>query len=289
MAAVVPVSSPLISMGVCGVPLAPLFDGIDPQVRIAKQVFMNSFETCLNLTIDDVKDALVSFSKLTVANGRISLQPGTKRNIIAFVQWTRNELRNGRDSAQIPFPLAEVVSLQNDLKLCTNFVKQSELLAGQAKPRKLMADVDWIDWEPTFVNYLRLIPGITGIPLAYVIRRDPLPVGRGFVGPILDIYVANAPLLGPTYDQDASHVYTLLLTFINEYPEIETIVRTATQTDGRIGIQSLVTRFEGVGALANDLIQAKTIVQDLFYGGEKKKKPTCTGRNLSENSNRAMP
>lgn len=64
-------------------------------------------------------------------------------------------------------------------------------------------------------------------------------------------------------------MYTLLLTFLTEHPEAETIVKTATQDDGRVGFQSLVTRFEGTGAMATDLIQAESVIKELYYSGEK--------------------
>ena len=82
--------------------------------------------------------------------------------------------------------------------------------------------MQWIDWEPTFQNYLKLVPGIAGVPLAYVIRRQPTP-DPNFVGDVLDNYIANAPLVGPNFYKDSQHDYTLLLTFITEYPEAEAI------------------------------------------------------------------
>ena len=179
-----PLNTIVDSLDFCEVPLAPLYAGADQRTRIAGQIFMDSYDTCLSLTIEDVKDSLTSFAKLTAANGRIVLQPGIKRNIIAFVQWTRTELRSGRNPVLTPFPIANVVALHNNLKICSNFSKQSELLAVQVKPRKFTAEVDWRDWEPTFVNYLKLIPGITGIPLAYVVRRNAAPIGPAFVGPV---------------------------------------------------------------------------------------------------------
>ena len=71
----------------CGVPVAPLFDGETPAERVATQVFLDSFETCLSISIEDVKDSITGFTKLTNAAGRIPFQPGIKRRIITLVQW----------------------------------------------------------------------------------------------------------------------------------------------------------------------------------------------------------
>ena len=100
----------------CGVPGAPLFGGESPARRVSTQIFMDSFDTTLSITIKEVGDALTAFTKLTVANGRIPLQPGVKRRVTAFVQWTRNLLRTGGDPTLTAFPVAEVIALTEDLK-----------------------------------------------------------------------------------------------------------------------------------------------------------------------------
>ena len=56
----------------------------------------------------------------------------------------------------------------------------------------------WEDWKPTFLNYLRSIPGRDGIPLKYVCREK----------------VASAPLTGNAYSIDAVQVHTFLLNFV---------------------------------------------------------------------------
>ena len=256
-------------MAQCGVPNVPVFGNETPQQRIASQLFMDSFDTALTITTDEVGDALTAFTKLPAANGRITLQPGVKRRILAFVQWTRSMLRTGRDPTLRAFPVANMLNILKDLQTCKRFEKQSDLLATQAKPKKFTADTQWADWEPTLVNYLKLIPGITGIPLAYVVRRTAIPPAIPIVGPVLDTYIENAPLMGEVFTSDAQSVNTLILTFITEYPEVESIVRTATQDDGRMAYLSMVSRFEGVGALSVELLEAEKVIKDLFYSGEK--------------------
>ena len=59
------------------------------------------------------------------------------------------------------------------------------------------------------------------------------------------------------------------MTFITEYPECETIIRTAIESNGRVAYQVIATRFEGTGALAVDLVEAESVVENLNYSGEK--------------------
>ena len=253
----------------CGVPNAPAFGGQTPSERVAVQVFMDSFDTTLSITTDEVSDAITAFTKLTAPNGRIPLQPGVKRRVLAFVQWARSMLRTGRDPTLMAFPVGDILTLTNELKICKQFEERSKLMATQSKPKKFTPEIEWVDWEPTLVKYLRQIPGLTGIPLSYVVRRQEIPPAVPIFGPVLESYVIHAPLTGNVFDADTQSVHTLLLTFITDYPEVESIVRTATVDDGREAYLAMVARFEGVGAMGNDILDAEKVVKTLYYSGEK--------------------
>ena len=71
------------------------------------------------------------------------------------------------------------------------------------------------------------------------------------------------------FDYKTQSVHTLTLSLISEYSEVESIVRTATEECGRTAYLAMVTRFEGVGAMSVDLIDAERVVKELFYSGEK--------------------
>ena len=150
-----PVFTVAQAMVQCGVPLVPAFNGNTPAERVANQIFMDSFETTLNITTEEVSDAMTAFTKLTIANGRIPLQLGAKRRVLAFMQWSRSMIRTGRDPTLVAFPVADILTLTRDLQTCKRFEKQSDLLATQAKPKCFKADTQWEDWEPTLVKYLR--------------------------------------------------------------------------------------------------------------------------------------
>ena len=51
------------AMIACGVPDTPEFGGQSPPQRMAEQLFVNSFETVLSISIEDVKDAMTAFKK----------------------------------------------------------------------------------------------------------------------------------------------------------------------------------------------------------------------------------
>ena len=245
-------------MELCGLPLISVFDGETPTEPVAEQIFLNSFETCLSIIIDDVKDAISTFTKLAIAADRIPFQPEIKRRIMAFVQWSRSQLRCGIDPSTIVFPVARIIDLLKELTSCQQFEKRSTLFASQAKPKQFTPETLFVDWEPTFRNCLSLIPGQHGTPLSRVIRRSVAPDPL-VIRPIMEHYVANAPLVGADYNQDSQHVLILLLTHLTEYPEAEKIVRTATQNDERVGFEALVFKFEGSGAVSYTHLTLPTI------------------------------
>jgi hypothetical protein len=43
-------------------------------------------------------------------------------------------------------------------------------LSEAAKPEKFKELTKWEDWKPTFLNYLRSIPGRDGVPLKFICR-----------------------------------------------------------------------------------------------------------------------
>ena len=74
------------SLIACGVPLLPVFNTQTPAQQVSNNIFLDNFSTCLSISTDEVNDAFVAYTKLSVANRRIPFQPGVKRRVIAFVQ-----------------------------------------------------------------------------------------------------------------------------------------------------------------------------------------------------------
>jgi hypothetical protein len=100
-------------------------------------------------------------------------------------------LRLGRDTSLTPFPLDQVSDLIRRYKTHEKFQSDSKTLAEAAKPEKFKETVKWEDWKPTFLNYIRAIPGRDGIPLKYVCR-DKEEADDGRNADFLDDYVAMA-------------------------------------------------------------------------------------------------
>ncbi len=253
----------------CGVDNDVLFNELTQAQRIARDVFYNSFDTCMDKTYEELDADFKAYSDLTQAQGQIRLVPGIRNCIKAFIQWTRDEKRLSRDPSSMPFPVENTQTLIRRYKTHAQFVKSSKEMMDQAKPVLFSSTTKWSDWQVTFANYLRLIPGRDGVPLNYVIRDneqpDPTPHAN-----FIDDYVSMAPLNGEAYVTDTATVHTLISKFIagNELAESKVQVLIS-RLDGRLDWKALKEHYEGIGILALDVTRAEKIIENLFYMGER--------------------
>ena len=54
----------------------------------------------------------------------------------------------------------------------------------------------WPEWEKAFINYLAVIPGVSGIPLSYVVRESEDPDAGADYGSFNERTIHLAPLIG---------------------------------------------------------------------------------------------
>lgn len=137
----------------------------------------------------------------------------TRKNIKAFVQWTCDEIRLGRNPADTSFPIDQASDLIRRYKTHEKYQADSKTLAEAAKPEKFKEATKWEDWKQTFLNYIRSIPGRDGIPLKYICREHDEPK-RGEHNDFLDDYAAMAPLQGDSYAINTAQVHTFLVNFV---------------------------------------------------------------------------
>ena len=254
----------------CGMDNVALFMEETPAQRVADDIFDNTFSSCMDITFKELDDYFKTYSDLTVVQGQIRIRPGTRKNIKAFVQWTRDEIRLGRDPGRIPYPVNEVSDLIRRYKTHEKFLTDSKTLSEAAKPDKFKESIKWEDWKPTFLNYIRAIPGRDGIPLKYICREKDEP-DLTTNEDVLDDYIARAPLEGDSYVIDSVQVHTFLVNFVSGNDTAEAKIQGLTRpNDGREAFKRLVEHYEGVGIHAIDIREADEVIRSLFYAGEKR-------------------
>ena len=258
-----------MAMTICGFDDALVVAGSTAAERIATELFSNDFATCMDKSYKDIDDDLDTFFHIAQNQGHVRALPGVVRNLKAFVQFARDEIRMGRNPATTPFPVALTPQLLRREKTHSLFVKRSESIPEAAKPAKLSTTTRWEDWEPTLINYLRMMPGRDGVPLNYVCRAldapDPTPHPD-----FLDDYVAMAPLAGDAFTIDAMQVHTIIIGLIagNDTAEAKVLVH-AEEHNGRLDYIALRNHYAGIGIMALNVTKAERIIESIFYTGEK--------------------
>ena len=257
----------------CGVPNdGILHNGDDKPDRIASEFFDDDFDSCLLLTFEDIENECKTMSSLTVAQGQIRLTPATKRNLKAFVEWTKYKLIVGEDPENDIFPVADAMEYIRRRKAHQSYIDKSRILSEAAKPDKLTEDTKWIDWFPTFVNFLRAIPGVNGVLLSYVIRNTTAvtPADDPTID-FLENYINRCHLNGQYFDMDNLEVHTYIMHFISGNSVAEAkITAHGKANNGRADFIALRDHFEGVGINAHEINRAQRTLTSLYYAGEKK-------------------
>ena len=76
-----------------------------------------------------------------------------------------------------------------------------------------MDERKWLEWEPAFMNYLMMIPGINGIPLSYIVREEEVPTEGATDGRFNEHAIACVPLSGDVFQTNEHKMYQLLKSF----------------------------------------------------------------------------
>ena len=258
------------AMVLCGVPNATMFNGNTQAQRIAEDVFDDDFQSTMDKTFHELEDDFKSYSTMTVNQGQIRLNPGTKKRIKAFIQFGRDMIRCGIDPTTIAFPVWDTANLIRRYKSHEAFVTKSKTITSTAKPEAFTEKMKWEEWNPIFLNFLRAIPGRDGIPLKYVVRENEAPVHIIDID-FIDDYVNRAPLHGDAFNNDAQEVSTYITNFMsgNQVAESKLLAH-ADEHNGRLDYIALKEHYEGVGINAVEILKADKVISTLHYNGEKK-------------------
>ena len=115
------------------------------------------------------------------------------------------------------------MSFKLDLKLVRDILTIANSTTNAVKPKNFTKDIKWSDWALSFENYLRAIPGRTGVPLSYVTREtDAVKPDKNV--DFLDYYILDAPLSGADYLTYRRAVHTKMVAMVSTNPEAEALI-----------------------------------------------------------------
>ena len=142
---------------------------------MARDMFNNDFASFIDKTHDKIDSHLKTYANLTIAQGNIRIKPGIKRGLKIVLQRVKDLIRTSLDPTIVPFPVFDVKLLMRRHKTHKNFTKKLASMTATTMPAPFTPSMKWSEWVPTFLNFLRTIPGRDGVPLDYICHTEFLP------------------------------------------------------------------------------------------------------------------
>ena len=244
----------------------------DPAQRASLLGDFGTFEDIADLKHDDIDTLASSYSKRTVAEGRIHFGLARIRRLKALIHWVQDF---GRVSEEPTLDDLDQASFRAELKTAASRAEirskskdTSESLSSEASPGMLESEKDWVKWSTGLTNMLGIMLGVTGVPLVYVIRSndDPEPEGHNT---FVQKCIACAPLHGPTYEADARTVHLLIESLTTGTPSEQWLKDHKNEQDGRVDFQALTDHYQGEGNTSRRISEAERLEDTLHYRSER--------------------
>ena len=235
---------------------------------------LGSFSDLMPMKEKDIRDLAESYGRRTVGDGRVIFGLRRIRYLIGLIHWVQDFGRTGqtptivdinndaqfRETLDEAYYRADVRKIEKD---------QSDTVSKAADPGKLKDERKWPEWEPAFVNYLSTIPGVSGVPLSYVVREKETGEPGMEYSSFNERAIACAPLTGPTFQADARKVHQLIKSFLQTETAEQWIKPMARRQSGREDMQALRNHYSGEGNTSRRIAVAERLRDSLHYKNEK--------------------
>ncbi|KAI2495884.1 Reverse transcriptase (RNA-dependent DNA polymerase) [Fragilaria crotonensis] len=167
------------------------------------QAGIAQFEDFRYLVEKDIHDMVDKFGKRIQAAGKIVFGLGRTKKMVGGMHWVQDCFRASDIPNHEHFDedvLFEALSLaqirKSDVELVTTNAKAVD-------PGKFKDKRKWPEWEKAFVNYLPVVPGVSGIPLSYVVREQDVPTPGIEYPTLTERMIQRAPLCDGRRDMTA--------------------------------------------------------------------------------------
>jgi hypothetical protein len=235
-------------------------------------VLNHTFQTLdqlLNVEEKDIRAMIEELGKRTVANGRVVFGIGRSQLMLGLMHWVQDCYRC---STNIDIVTINDGTLDKALQRAKARKSLKDNMDTQSKattPGKFKKESEWHDWFQRFIIFLRVIPGMTGCPLSYVVREKEEPDYRRRYENFTDEVVGCAPLRGTAFEVDSMQVHTYLLGFIQGEPAEQWVKHLRKYSNGRKDVLALKAHYGGEGNTARRLADADRLKSQLHYKNEK--------------------
>ena len=193
-----------------------------------------------------------------VPNNPVRITTLALKNLKALVWWARDRKRRNLpiDADEFDDDLLDDCITKMELD---EVEKDSKIEA----PASLTKAEDWVKWELSMVNYLMTIKGASGIPLAYIVRKE-VDEDYEFENEVEEL-IYQAPLDGVVFQTDNKKVYEILKSKLIGTDNYEWIVKYNRSMNGREAMSALRRHYDGMGETKKRINQAEAVLASLHY------------------------
>ena len=256
------------------------FDDEDDRNVVADEGGFLTLRDFADLDKDGISALTDSLRKRTPANTRVHLSKGKQDMLRNLSNWVGDfarvslepELPTDEDGDQSQELFEELLLLARSRAEARKYMKDnSKTLSQAAEPKPLKDEKDWFEFVDQFYIYLSAIPGVKGVPLAYVIRAQDEPDHEREWGEdeFNEQMISCAPLEGSAFVTDSQTVHLLIYTMIETEELLSIIKPNKRRKNGRLDFQALREYMLGSGNVSRRVGTAKTIRQNLHYRNER--------------------
>ena len=189
------------------------FNEADERQRIM-EAGLGGYEDFRYLVEKDICDMADEFGKRTQANGRITFGLGRTKKLQGIMHWIQDGYRTSDVLDHNMFNDLELAEAQGRALVRKSDIDLVDTNTKAADPGKFKDERKWPEWEKAFLNYLSVIPGVNGIPLAYIVREAADPEEGVEYDTFNERMIARAPLTGQYYLADSRRVHNLLTGYV---------------------------------------------------------------------------
>ena len=146
---------------------------------------------------------------------------------------------------------------------------QSDTVSKAADSGKFKDERKWPKWEATFVNYLSTIPGVSGVPLSYVVRVKEEPDIETVFDRFDEKAIVCSPLEGAFFQADARKVHQLIKSFLQTESAEQWIKPLSRKQSRRADLKALRDHYSGKGNTSRRIAVTERIRDTLHYKNER--------------------
>mmetsp|Transcript_20471 Transcript_20471/g.48149 ORF Transcript_20471/g.48149 Transcript_20471/m.48149 type:complete len:421 (+) Transcript_20471:519-1781(+) len=230
---------------------------------------MDDFVRASKTTTNYVKSVFKTLEQQS-ENKKIDIEPCVKNMIHAYHYWIKVQNWRNANILRMQFPTEQVNEILEAQEIHNQFMAVGDTNKTAMTSDNFTKDSDWDNWSPTFISYLAYVPGITELPLNYVVHGE---AETQFVTPADTVvyFTAVAPLEGKSFDSDSLQVFTSLIQCISKNTNAMSIVKAlGKQTCSHASWLALQTHYRGSGVYRTKVTNAERVLGTLIYTGERK-------------------